>query len=123
MKYFLVLLVGFIFASSHAAEAHPRLKSSMPKENSTVKELPKIITLIFSEELMPSMSKLEVSDDKGHPVAIEAVPDNSNRNALEYSFRDKAEGKATYTVSWKAVSKDTHKIKGNFKFSVDPKAK
>jgi methionine-rich copper-binding protein CopC len=123
MKFLSLAFIGFAFTIPYSAHAHAHLKSSSPKENAVVKELPRKIVLTFNEALEPTMSKVEVTGAGGKPMVADPVPNQTDPRLLEYAFREQAEGKTEYTVNWKAVSKDTHTMKGSYKFTVDPKVK
>ena len=106
------------------AFAHAHLKASDPKENAILKKAPSRIELKFSEPLETTMSTIEVKDEAGAslpsgPVTIVA----DDPRTVEIALKDVQDRHGAFQVVWKAVSKDTHKMKGSFKFSVDPKAK
>jgi methionine-rich copper-binding protein CopC len=121
------LFVVLSLAISGNAFAHAHLESSNPAKDATVNSVPSTVTLHFSEELESSMSKLEVKDlDTGKTVSTgKPAYVNGDKSALQISVNDPAavSKKTHFEVSWKAVSKDSHKMPGKYEFTFDPSAK
>ena len=106
------------------AVAHPKLLSSQPAAGSQV-AAPKVISLTFSEKLVPQFS--------GFDLMMTAMPGMSDHPPMKmqgYRTAVGADGKTlsaslpralpagTYELSWHAVAADTHRIEGKFGFSV-----
>jgi methionine-rich copper-binding protein CopC len=115
-----IALVAALFAASVSqAEAHAQLRSASPAVGSTVKTPPSEVVITFSEALEPKFSSIAVTDAAGKRV------DNGD---LRLSATDPKQlivglagvGAGTYTVTWHAVSVDTHRTQGSFHFSVAP---
>ncbi|MBS0232225.1 MAG: copper homeostasis periplasmic binding protein CopC [Proteobacteria bacterium] len=109
------LAVAFLtsFAFANAAAAHAKLDSADPAAGSTVSSSPTQVTMHFTEELEPKFSGAEVDDAGGTRVdAGSSVSGSTMRVGL------KALKVGTYTVQWHALSLDTHKTHGSFKFHV-----
>jgi len=118
------LFLVSLFLIPQVVFAHAHLKKSDPKANSVVNKVPQKIVLSFSEPLENAMSKVEVKDSAGKAVASGPVTASTDDpRSVEVALKEMKESKDTYEVSWKAVSKDTHKMAGSFKFTVEPKAK
>ena len=113
---------GVAFAG--VAEAHPRLLSSTPAANATVAQ-PGRIVLKFSETLVGAMT--------GANLVMTGRPGMADHQPMRMSGFTSAIGKdrktltllmrraltaGTYRVAWHAVSTDTHRIEGNFSFTV-----
>ena len=96
------------------ASAHAMLRHANPAAGSTVSPAPKAVQLTFSEELEPAFSTIEVRDAKGAGVNAgkASVAGTQMRVAL------KPLGPGTYKVIWHALSVDTHRTQGTFRFSV-----
>ena len=107
------------------AFAHAHMVSSAPSKDSVIHAAPTDVTVHFSEELEPSMCKLDVKNLKtGETVSQGAVTtDGEEKSSLKTSLKPFKNEQAEYEVSWKAVSKDSHKMPGKYKFTFDPKAK
>ena len=118
------LFLASLFLIPLAGFAHTHLKKSDPKADSVLVKAPQNIVLSFSEPIEPTMSKIEVKDSTGKEVASGPVTANADDpRTVDVALKDMKDAAGVFEVSWKAVSKDTHKSAGKFKFSVVPKAK
>lgn len=108
------LLASLLGAS--AALAHAHLKSSEPAADSTV-AAPADLRLTFSEGVEATFTKVSLSKD-GTEVAIKGLetPDADKKILVVTPAAPLASG--TYTVVWNAVSVDTHKSSGEYRFKV-----
>ena len=112
------------------ALAHPRLVSSIPAAQAAVPSA-RQITLRFSERLMPQLTGLEITPagmagmshaDHAAHVAMPPLPAirttfSSDGKTMIATFA-KAFSRGAYTVTWHAVSADTHRVQGQFAFTV-----
>jgi len=100
-----------------AAFAHAHLVRATPAEGGTVKSAPNEVTLKFNEKLESAFSSAVVRDSGGKQVdKADAHVDKADRTIVRVSLPPLDPG--VYTVEWKAMSSDTHKINGNFTFRV-----
>ena len=101
-----------------AAYAHPELKSAEPAAGAAMTTSPKQIRITFNENLIPKMSGVEVKDqtDKIIPTG-KAATDPANKKLLIVPLTEQLPP-GDYKVEWHAVSDDTHRVKGNYSFSV-----
>ena len=100
-----------------AAFAHAHLVRATPAEGGTVKSAPNEVTLKFNEKLESAFSSAVVRDSAGKQVdKADAHVDKADRTVVRVSLPPLDPG--VYTVEWKAMSSDTHKINGNFTFRV-----
>jgi methionine-rich copper-binding protein CopC len=100
-----------------AAFAHAHLVRATPAEGGTVKSAPNEVTLKFNEKLEPAFSSAVIRDSAGKQVdRADAHVDTVDRTVVRVSLPPLDPG--IYTVEWRAMSSDTHKINGNFKFRV-----
>ena len=100
-----------------AAFAHAHLVRATPAEGGTVKSAPNEVVLIFNEKLEPAFSSVVIRDSAGKQVdRADAHVDTADRTVVRVSLPPLDPG--IYTVEWRAMSSDTHKINGNFKFRV-----
>jgi methionine-rich copper-binding protein CopC len=100
-----------------AAFAHAHLVRSTPAEGGTVKTAPSEVTLKFNERLEPSFSSAIIRDAAGKQVdKTDAHVDKSDRTVVRVSLPPLESG--VYTVEWRVMSSDTHKVNGNFTFKV-----
>jgi copper resistance protein C len=112
-----------VFAASllgGAAYAHPLLQSAEPAVGAAVTTSPKQIRITFNENVIPQMSGVEVKDQTGKTIATgKAATDPANKKLLVVPVTEQLPP-GDYKVEWHAVSDDTHRVKGNFSFSVAP---
>jgi copper resistance protein C len=107
----------FVLAGAVAASAHARLLHATPAVGGTVQTPPNELTLHFSERLEPKFSSVVVRDSAGKQVDKgDAHVDKGDRAVMKISLPQLSSG--VYTVEWRAVSADTHRVNGNFNFTV-----
>jgi methionine-rich copper-binding protein CopC len=102
---------------SASALAHTRLESSMPQANAVVAPAPTQLRLQFSDPLELPFSKVKLVDEKGtvlEPTKI--AVDGANPKALVATIPVLRPG--AYRVQWSTVTRDGHKVKGEFGFRV-----
>lgn len=106
-----------IVAGIAAALAHAKMSASIPKDGETVVAGLSEIQLRFSKPLRLTLI---------HVRHVEGQTEIAARSELPKSFVDSAKvavdalQAGSYEVSWTAVSKDGHVMKGSFAFSVKP---
>jgi methionine-rich copper-binding protein CopC len=115
----LVASAVLMLAGLTGASAHPKLLSADPAVGGTVSAAPNQVTLRFNERLEGSFSKVIVRNSEGKQVdSGDAKLDRSDRRILRVSVPTLPPG--PYKVEWQAMSADTHKVEGDFTFSVGP---
>ena len=97
------------------ALAHAQLKASTPGKNAVVKS-PEHIVLRFSEALEPAFSGALLLDDDGRNVT--GAPVKVDGPLMTLTPGKLAPG--IYHVSWHSVGHDTHRLEGEFRFTVKP---
>lgn len=95
--------------------AHTELVSATPAANSTV-SAPKQVTIKFSGALEAKFSKITVTDASGKPVNKEASVVGADSKVMTVGLPVLTPG--LYTVHWVAVSIDSHRSQGDYKFTV-----
>lgn len=103
------------FASS--ALAHAKLEASTPAANAVASPAPAQLRLQFNEPLELPFSKIKLVDEKG--VVTESsklVLDSANNKVLMAAVPALHAG--AYRVQWTTVTRDGHKVKGEFGFRV-----
>lgn len=116
-----------------SAVAHPKLKSAVPAADmdantsptesgvatkDKIKGAPKEIRLMFSEAVIAKMSGIELKDESGKTVSTgspQTDPQDQKQLVVPVSA-PLAPGH--YSVIWHAVSEDTHRVKGEYNFTV-----
>lgn len=105
-------------AASTSAFAHAHLKSSNPPVNGAVTKAPHEIDLHFTEGLNLAFTGITLKGP--HDAAIKtgkAHLKTSDDKALIVPLA-KPLKPGTYQVAWHALSRDGHKTKGHFHFTV-----
>ena len=95
--------------------AHATLVKSTPAKGARVAS-PKEITLRFSEALEPAFSGALLLDQDGRNVS--GAPVKVNGQTIILMPGPLLPG--VYHVNWHSVSRDTHKLEGDFSFTVKP---
>ena len=117
-------LVLTVLLQANLVFAHTHVQESDPKKDSVVVVVPHTVNIKFSEALEQSMSKLEVKNLKtGEIVSEKQLQSNGDKNSLQVSLKEIKNEKAKFQVSWKAVSSDSHSMKGSYEFTFDPAGK
>jgi methionine-rich copper-binding protein CopC len=111
-----VLAISLLATSAHA---HPKLTSTSPAADVLSKVSPTEIKLNFSESVMAKFSGLDLKDQAGKTIAT-GVPANDPKDQKQLVVPLAAPlTPGHYTVTWHAVSEDTHRVKGEYSFGVD----
>lgn len=105
------------------SSAHAHIIKASPAKESVVTSAPKEISIEFSEILETSMSKIEVKNlSTGEFVSGKTYAGNE-QNILLANLDNLRPNKTKFEVSWKAVTKDSHTMKGTYTFTLDPAVK
>src|SRR3981081_1463846 len=101
------------------ANAHPKLNSANPAADVAIKVSPSEIRLNFSEGVIAKFSGVEIKNETGKKIPTgAALTDPKDQKQLGVPLAAPlAAGR--YTVTWHAVSEDTHRVKGEYSFGVD----
>lgn len=113
----LLLAAALSFAATTAL-AHPKLLSASPAPASTVAGSPKELRMTFSEGLVAKLCGVEITSKAGAPVktAATALAPKTDKQLVTPIVGKLAPG--AYHVAWHAVSTDTHRVQGQFDFTV-----
>jgi len=106
--------------AASAASAHALLQRAVPSVGGTVSTSPTAIRLKFSEGVEPHFSSITLQTQAGSRVPIgkpNIAPGDDTTFIAPVPHPLKA---GMYTVTWHAVSVDTHKTQGSFQFTVQP---
>ena len=119
-RHALVALLGLVLAlatlvlGAPAAQAHNVLQSTDPAAGSTVPMVPEIITLTFSEPVLPVGATIMVhaSDQRMVNVGPPVLVDNTVSQAVTGELPA-----GEYTVLYRVTSEDGHPIEDQFRFT------
>lgn len=98
------------------ALAHAFLSHADPGAGAILAQPPKVIVLDFSEKLESTFSGVGVSDAAGHDV--EAAAPAVSGTSITVALKPLAAG--DYRVNWHAVSVDSHRTEGSYRFTIKP---
>ncbi len=97
--------------------AHAFLDHASPAVGSSVPTAPAAVTMWFTQQLEPAFTTATVTDKSGTNVdSGPAAVDAQNPTELRVPLKPLPAG--TYTVTWHALSVDTHTTQGHFTFEV-----
>jgi len=114
----IAISLAFALAAS-AAHAHAQLEKATPAVGSTVAS-PSEIRLKFSEGVEPRFSTVALSSEGGTAAPLGPPSVDPADNSVLIAKVAKMLAPGVYTVTWRAVSVDTHKTQGSFDFTVKP---
>jgi methionine-rich copper-binding protein CopC len=108
------LTIALLALSALPALAHIAFQGANPADGASVKA-PGEVRLQFSENLEPGFSGAVLSDAAGNPVAV-------SRRVGGHAITLQPGGlkPGAYTVSWRGMGHNRHRIKGRIRFNVVP---
>jgi methionine-rich copper-binding protein CopC len=109
------LLISLLAAGPALAHAHLR---AMWPEADSVGPAPSALGLAFSEVVEPKLSRIVVLRPDGTAVNSASLTESDDPRRIVLQLPGLQPG--TYTVKWVAVSVDTHRTEGSFRFTVAP---
>ncbi|MGD0183758.1 MAG: copper homeostasis periplasmic binding protein CopC [Roseiarcus sp.] len=110
--------LAFVLAAG-VAFAHAQLDKAVPPVGGTVTS-PNEIRLKFTEGVEPRFSGIALAGEGGAAVPLGAPGVDPADNSVLIAKVAKTLPPGVYTVTWHAVSVDTHKTQGSFSFTVKP---
>lgn len=116
MRNMLALCAGALSLTFAAqAQAHAHLTASEPAANATV-GAPAQLALHFSEKMVAKFSGFELAGAGGAKVPVKVHLDTDGKSLVGAPAKPLAPG--AYTVTWHAVTTDTHRMEGSYDFTV-----
>ena len=114
MKTGLQISIAAVLAFlAQLADAHTELSASVPGDNAVLEAAPKEIMLHFSEPVR--LTALTVQEQGQSKQSLGPLPADANEHFLVAA---PALDEGRYTVSWRALSEDTHVMTGEIAFTV-----
>jgi hypothetical protein len=109
------LTIGSLYASG--AHAHAKVETAEPKADSELSQSPKEIRLRFSDTLEPAFTKITLLDAKNVAIKLpKAVVDRADAKTVSAQLPALRAGQ--YIVRWSTMTRDSHKVKGEYHFKV-----
>ncbi len=102
-----------------SAGAHATLRWASPPPGSTVHASPESLVLMFSEPIEARFCRVEVLNQAGAAEVVgvsRADPEDAKRLLVPVIRLNPG----TYLVHWRAVSVDTHRSGGSYRFTIAP---
>ncbi|HKR08358.1 MAG TPA: copper resistance protein CopC [Gemmatimonadaceae bacterium] len=97
---------------------HAALLRSSPTADAKLKRAPADIRLVFSEEVVPALSRIALIEPAGDSIKLKVSNDPHDVHTLIGAVPlSSMDGK--YSVYWRVVSADGHLVDGTFSFSVN----
>lgn len=95
--------------------AHAELESSSPADGASAKLAPKVVKLVFGEELLAGGSAVTATDEASHQ-RLELAEPQLDGDTVSVPWPAGAPG-GSYKVAFRVVSSDGHPITGSIRFS------
>lgn len=114
MKAFKLFIGMCLIAMVSPVMAHSKLVASEPANEAELTETPQQVTLEFNREVR--LVKVAVTDKNDEAVALSFKPSLDKKTVFEVALPELESG--AYQVKWMAMSGDSHKMKGDFAFSL-----
>jgi copper transport protein len=118
----IVAATTMVAVSARAAVLfHAALLRSSPAAEAKLKHAPTDIRLVFSEEVVPALSRVALIGPTGDSVRLEVTNDPHDAHTLVGAVPlSSMDGR--YAVYWRVVSADGHLVDGTFSFFVNAAA-
>jgi copper transport protein len=111
-------LVGIVLVlTATAASAHAVLEATNPGPNTNVSQPPKAITLRFSEHVDVRDDAIRLFDSSLHRLDIGDTHHADGKGSVVTASVPGLR-RGLYTVTWRAISADSHPVQGAFTFGV-----
>ncbi|MCD0482302.1 FixH family protein [Streptacidiphilus sp. ASG 303] len=111
-------VLALLLGGAGPASAHAALVSTDPPQDAVVATAPSRVVLTFSEGVTLAADAVQVFDPSGRRVDRGPAAHDGGRTATAAVGLGSGLPQGTYTVSWRAVSDDSHPVSGAFTFSV-----
>lgn len=121
----MVLAAALVAVLGMQALGHARLTRTFPADQAELSTVPQAVCLWFSEPVERAFSRFEVRDAAGQRVDDQEAWRNSelSKGASDHVVVPLLPiGPGEYTVTWEVLSVDTHRTRGEFRFTVLPGA-
>lgn len=116
-NFVLVLSLAIGSLATSWAQAHAKVETTEPKADSELSQPPKEIRLHFSDTLEPAFSKIVLLDAKNAAIKLpKTVVGKSDAKTM--SAQLPVLGVGQYQVRWSIMTRDGHKVKGEYRFKV-----
>jgi methionine-rich copper-binding protein CopC len=108
-----IVVIALVVLSTSLAQAHAQLSSSVPADHASVQSPPQNLALHFTEAVR--LTALSIARDGDEPKQVASLPAVVTK---DFSVTAPALEAGHYSVSWRALSADSHVMTGTFAFTV-----
>lgn len=112
-----VLTLATASLSAGLAQAHTKIEAAEPKADSALNQAPKEIRLHFSDALEPAFTRIVLLDANNVAVKLPKA-DVDKIDAKMVSAKLPVLRAGQYLVRWSTMTRDSHKVKGEYRFTV-----
>ncbi|MGJ8563120.1 MAG: copper resistance CopC family protein [Alphaproteobacteria bacterium] len=117
IRSFLKLTLGaFLMASLLAptAMAHTKVQSATLEDGGVYQTMPAVFDLVFAQKV--GLATFSLKDSEGKDIAVDFTPPKSREEKFSIPMPKFQSG--LYEMTWRAISKDGHIVKGGLSFTV-----
>ena len=117
MRIFLKISFGALLTASlisPIATAHTKVQSASIEDGGIYQTMPDVFDLVFAQEV--GLATFSIKDSYGRNVNVDFIPPKSRETKFSIPMPKLVSG--LYEMSWRAVSKDGHIVKGSLSFTV-----
>lgn len=107
-----VILIAFLFAP--IVMAHTKVQSATLEDGGVYQTMPDVFDLVFAQKV--GLAIFSIKDSEGKNVVIDFTPPKSRETKFSIPVPKLESG--LYKMTWRAVSKDGHIVKGGLSFTV-----
>lgn len=101
-----------------SAMAHPKLTTANPPAQGKAAVSPKTLRLTFNEPVMPNFSGVVIKNARGQAIKTSRPRVDPSDNKTLIVPLARALPRGLYHVAWHAVSTDTHRVSGQYDFTI-----
>ncbi len=111
--------IGHFSPSIASAEVrHTKLLHSSPQADATLRESPTAVTLWFTKAVQPKLTRVQLADGGGTAILLNAPQAMDAGDTAVVAGLKGSLPTGSYTVTWATTSRDSHVIKGTYRFRV-----
>ena len=96
------------------ANAHTKVQSASIKDGGIYQTMPEVFDLVFAQKV--GLATFSIKDSEGRNIDVDFMPPKSRETKFTVPMPKLARGQ--YKMTWRAVSKDGHVVKGSLSFTV-----
>ncbi|MCW8995769.1 MAG: copper resistance protein CopC [Psychromonas sp.] len=115
MKIFKIIAILSLLLLSNLASAHSHLKLTFPEYGATLNKPPEELIFEFTSQV--KLVRLKLTTQSGKAIKLERKPSKEFETTINITLPSLDSG--SYNVKWMAIGKDTHKMEGDFIFTIN----